>query len=407
MEKTPTPIKNDQPTSSVIVQNSTQPTGVSSKTVKKSPKNISIHWLWLVIVLTAGLIVAVWYAATMRVNNQSLIKNNQSSNQQDKNSYRFNDENLTISQLAEKVSPSVVSITTTVNVDGFWGSTTSQSAGTGVVLSKDGYILTNKHVVGDTKKIAVVTSDGKIYEDVKRIFVDPLNDLAFLKINNVDNLQPIEIGDSKTIKVGQPVLAIGNALGEYRNTVTNGIISGMGRNIVAQDLTGRAENLSDLIQTNAAINSGNSGGPLVNAGGQLIGINTAIAQNANGIGFAIPIAAAKGIIKQLGKVPDDGIKRGFIGISYLDITPTSQKKYNLENVSRGALIGNGGIRKNSPAEKAGLKEGDIIVKLNGYEIGVVGGLSTLGAEYQPGEEVLITVLRNGDMRDIKLTIGSY
>ena len=177
------------------------------------------------------------------------------------------------------------------------GSSVQQGAGSGIILSKDGYILTNKHVVSGAKAVVVALANGETYDDVEILFLDPMNDLAFLKISNVNNLTPIEIGDSKTIKVGQPVLAIGNALGEYQNTVTDGIISGVGRNIVAQGGNGygavRSEGLSDLIQTNAAINSGNSGGPLVNAGGQLIGINTAVAQNAHGIGFAIQLVPPK------------------------------------------------------------------------------------------------------------------
>ena len=328
----------------------------------------------------------------------------------DKNSYQFVDQKISISDVVERISPSVVSVLTTVDARTFWGeSSVQQGAGSGVVLSKDGYILTNKHVVSGAKSVVVVLSDGQAYENVEIVFSDPMNDLAFLKIKEVSHLKPIEIGDSKTIRVGQPVLAIGNALGEYQNTVTDGIVSGVGRNIIAQSDSGygavRSEGLTDLIQTNAAINSGNSGGPLVNAGGQLIGINTAVAHNAHGIGFAIPIGAAKGVIKQLGGV--DAIKRGYVGVSYVEATPAIAKQYNLP-LTRGALVGpNNGIRADSPAEIAGLRDGDIITKVNGFEVGVIGSVATLVAEYKPGEAIELTLRRGDDTKDVKIIVGSY
>lgn len=328
----------------------------------------------------------------------------------DKNSYQFAEQKISISDVVDKVSPSVVSILTTTNSMTFWGeSSVQQGAGSGIILSKDGYVLTNKHVVSGAKAVVVALANGETYDDVEILFLDPMNDLAFLKISNVNNLTPIEIGDSKTIKVGQPVLAIGNALGEYQNTVTDGIISGVGRNIVAQGGNGygavRSEGLSDLIQTNAAINSGNSGGPLVNAGGQLIGINTAVAQNAHGIGFAIPVGATKGVIKQLGR-DDSNIRRGYIGVSYMEITPTVAKQRNLAR-SRGAIISQNGVMSGSPAKAAGLREGDIITKVNGSEIGVVGSVATLVAEYSPGEIVELMVLRDGSEQAIKVEVGQY
>lgn len=324
---------------------------------------------------------------------------------EDKNMLSFS-EQVSYADVVDKVAPSVVSILTSTQTSSIWGQSVTQSgAGSGVVLTADGYVLTNKHVIDGAHKILVVTSDGKNHADVEVVIADPNNDLAFLKIKEVQGLQPIELGDSKTIKVGQPVLAIGNALGEYQNTVTNGIISGVGRNITAQDSLGRTqENLSDLIQTNAAINSGNSGGALVNAGGQLIGINTAMAQNANGIGFAIPVGAAKGFIKQLGK---QSVKRAYLGVKYINLTPVVAQEYQL-NTTKGALIDRAdGVQSGSPAHKAGLKNGDIILKINNFTVGSAGGVATLVSEYAPGDTIKMTIKRGDKTLEVSATLVAF
>ncbi len=307
----------------------------------------------------------------------------------DKNRFQL-ENNQSIAELAEKVSKSVVSITVS-STEFFYGYDQS-SSGTGVVLSKDGYILTNKHVIENAERIMVIDYLGETYSDIKIMAKDPLNDIAFLKIDKVEQMNPIELGDSKTLKVGQPVLAIGNSLGQYQNTVTNGIISGIGRKIVAQSSRGGAEQLTDLIQTNAAINPGNSGGPLINAGGQIIGINTAIAANANNLGFAIPIGAAKGMIKQL--LANKPPKRAFVGVTYRELNPATAKLENLKS-RFGALIAKNGVLKDSPASKSGLKEGDIIVKVNDYQVGKIGSLNTLVSEHSVGEKIKLTINRNG------------
>lgn len=362
----------------------------------------------LVALMTGG--GFLWYDMAKRSHETNEVASSIEFSREDKNNYQFAEQKNpeTISEVAAKVSPSVVSIITASQVETIFGQRgTQQGAGSGVILSKDGYILTNKHVINRQDSIMVILSNGQTYEDVKVIFSDPINDLAVLKVGQVDNLAPIEIGDSKTIKVGQPVLAIGNALGEYQNTVTNGIISGIGRNITARSgssLSSQTENLTDLIQTNAAINSGNSGGPLVNAGGQLIGINTAVAENANGIGFAIPIGATKGIIKQLrsGK----SINRVFLGVQYIELNPTLARQNKLD-VVRGALIDSNGIVAGSAADRAGLKGGDIVTKVGQYEVGLIGGLSTLLAEYAPDEEVVLTVLRQDKTMSVNVKLDAY
>ena len=313
-----------------------------------------------------------------------------------------------IADIADRVSPSVVSIVTETTATDWYGRATSSSAaGTGMVVTKDGYVLTNKHVVEGAKKIQIVMHDGTTYSDVTLVGTDPLNDVAFLKINGADNLQPVALGDSKTLQTGQQVIAIGNALGQYQNTVTQGIISGTGRSIIATDQSNYSnyERLSDMIQTDASINSGNSGGPLINAAGQVIGINTAVYSDGNGIGFAIPISGVKGMLKSI--IETGSADRAYIGVSYLNITPSVQKQYNLP-VSEGAYVSSeNGIIKDSPAEKAGLQNGDVITAVDGVKIGKAGSLSTLIGEHAAGDTVELTIIRNGEEQKIKLTTTAY
>ena len=188
-----------------------------------------------------------------------------------------------------------------------------------MIVTKDGYVLTNKHVVDGSNTIKVVLDSGETYDKVKLIGTDPLNDVAFLKIDGVDDLPIVKLGDSKTIHAGQQVIAIGNALGQYQNTITQGIISGTGRSLTAYSSDySSSENLSDMIQTDAAINSGNSGGPLVNAAGEVIGINTATTSEADGIGFAIPISSVKGMLKNI--INNGSASRAYIGVYYIQST---------------------------------------------------------------------------------------
>ncbi len=318
-----------------------------------------------------------------------------------------------IADVASKVSSSVVSITTEIRTTGWFGqSSTSSAAGTGIIISSDGYILTNKHVIEDANKISVVTSEGKIYEKVKLVTTDPLNDVAFLKIPDASDLPAAKIGNSKTISVGQQVIAIGNALGQFENTVTSGIISGTGRSIIATDSNySSSESLNDLIQTDAAINPGNSGGPLVNAAGEVIGINTATSSEADGIGFAIPISSVKGMLDQV--LESGSAKRAYLGVYSINITPDIASEYELPVTSGAYLYYTSGkynssaIAKNSPAEKAGLKNKDIIVSINGEKIGESGSLTSLIGGYKPGDTVQLSILREGKEKAINVTLDSY
>jgi len=315
-----------------------------------------------------------------------------------------------IEGVANKVSQSVVSIVSKSQKGAKYFSLGfgSASAGTGIIVSENGYILTNKHVVEGSSDILIVTNDGNSYDNVEIITTDPLSDIAILKISNAKGLKAAELGDSKALNIGQQVIAIGNALGEYDGTVTSGIISGIGRTVNASSDDGATkETLTDMIQTDAAINSGNSGGPLVNAQGQVVGVNTAVASEAQGIGFAIPISSVKGILKSIaeGKTPN----RAYLGANYISVNPQVQKAYNL-NVSKGALIKNRNgksVISGSPAQKAGLKDGDIITKIDDIEISKNISLGSLIGEKSAGDKVKITYLRDGKESTSVATLEEY
>ncbi len=315
-----------------------------------------------------------------------------------------------IAEVASRVAPGVVSILTESRTTSWFGQNSTQtSAGTGMIVSSDGYVLTNKHVIEKSHSISVILDDGTTYDDVTLVGTDPTNDVAFLKINNVNDLPTVKLGDSKTITAGQQVIAIGNALGQYQNTITYGIISGTGRSLTAYSSDfSSSENLTDMIQTDAAINAGNSGGPLVNAAGEVIGINTATSSDADGIGFAIPISSVKGMLKNI--IENKSTKRAYLGVYYINLTPDIAKTYNLP-VTTGAYLSsssqNSAIVEGGPAAKAGLKDKDIITKINGVSVGKAGSVSTLIGEYAPGDTVQLTVLRDGKEHTINLTLGSY
>lgn len=330
------------------------------------------------------------------------------SNGVDGNSANFTESS--IADVAEKVSKSVVSIVTSVKATNIFGqSYNSSAAGTGIIATQDGYILTNKHVVDGSTNITVILDDGTSYDKVKLVATDPLNDVAFLKIDEVSNLAAATLGNSKTISAGQQVIAIGNALGQYQNTVTSGIVSGTGRSVTATDSTGlTVETLSDMIQTDAAINSGNSGGPLVNATGEVIGINTATSSTAENVGFAIPISSVKGMLSQL--IATGEAKRAYVGVYSIEVTPEVAKSYNLP-VNSGAYLYSSSnysaIINNTPASKAGLKDKDIITAINGVKIGAAGSLSSLVGEYKVGDIIQLTVVREGKEIAINVTLEGY
>ena len=277
------------------------------------------------------------------------------------------------------------------------------SIGSGFVVSADGLIVTNKHVVADIgAKYNVITSNNKKYA-VGQIYRDPLNDIALLKINPNENsnqpLHPAILGDSSNLEVGQFVVAIGTALGEFRNTVTTGVISGLGRGVTAgSEFQGFVERLDNVIQTDAAINPGNSGGPLVDSSGKVIGITSAIAQNGQNIGFALPINILKDSLASFNS--HGQFNRPYLGVAYKMI---AKDVALLNNVVAGAYVQS--VVALSPAEKAGIQQGDIIIKLDGKTVQTgTGEPASLIADKKVGDEITITIWRNGKTFDLKATL---
>jgi len=279
--------------------------------------------------------------------------------------------------------------------------------GTGFIVSEDGLILTNKHVVLDEEAdYTVFTNDGRKFP-AKILAIDPLEDLAVLKIEKENNtfFPVLKLGNSDSLEIGQAVIAIGNALAEFRNTVSTGVISGLGRKITASGGS-FIETLEDVIQTDAAINKGNSGGPLLNLKGEVIGINTAMAIDAQSIGFAIPINKAKKDIEQVKSIGK--IVYPFLGIRYILINENVKQEYGLL-IDYGALIVDGGpgnpaIWPDSAAEKGGLKEGDILLEFNNEKITFENTLAKIIMKYNPGDEVVLKILRGEQEITIKVVL---
>lgn len=319
-------------------------------------------------------------------------------------------EGEVVADVAKTVSPSVVSIVAeSVTESRLFGPTSQEGAGTGIIISADGYVLTNKHVIPEnTQSVTIVLADGTTYDNVEVIGRDPLNDIAFLKIANVKNLTAAKLADSGSMSVGQKVVAIGNALGQYQSTVTSGIISGTGRSVTASDGTPEGEEqLENLFQTDAAINPGNSGGPLVNLNGEVIGINTAVSSDAEGIGFAIPINDAKGLIK--GVLANGQIQRAYLGVRYVTITPAVAKELELSR-NVGAYVGgseSNAIIPGGPADKAGLKEGDIITHVDGVKLTDKVVLISQLSQRLPGDKIKLTILRDGKAQEIQATLERF
>ncbi len=275
-----------------------------------------------------------------------------------------------------------------------------QDIGSGFIVGTDGLIVTNKHVVGDaTAKYKVITKDNKTH-DVQKIYRDPINDLAILKIN-AGGLPVVEMGDSSKIKVGQLAIAIGTALGEFRSTVTTGVISGVGRGITAgSPLEGSAERLDNVLQTSAAINPGNSGGPLLNSSGQVIGINVAVSQDAQNIGFALPINIVKDALTNFNQTGQ--FNRPYLGVRYKVVM---RDVAVLNDIPEGACIMD--VVEGSPAARAGMKPDDIITHVDNTRLtGDNAELSKLIANKKVGDTLHITVYRDGKNVSLTITLGN-
>lgn len=370
----------------------------------------------LVMSLLGGFVGGVggWFSAEKNSNNPS------NSTQKE----IVSSEGKLINSVAKKVSPSVVSINVTSqsarqNFFSLEQTQSERSAGTGIIISANGLIITNRHVVPEgTTSVSVTLSDGTQLDDVKVVGRTSTNDsldIAFLKINDAKGkkLVPAKLGDSSKMQVGDRVVAIGNALGQFQNTVTSGIISGYGRTVQASDQSGdlsSSENLQDLLQTDAAINEGNSGGPLVNTNGEVIGINTAVAGNAQSVGFAIPTNDVSGLVKTVLKTGK--FQQPYLGVRYISLTNDIAAQLGLK-VTRGAYVipadKNGGLApvlSDSPAEKAGIKSGDIIQSIEGVDIDDNHSLTAILVQHNVGEQIVLKILREGKQVDVKATLSA-
>ncbi len=340
-------------------------------------------------------------------------------------------EEKTVIEVVKEVSPAVVSIVITKNVPIYetpleWFFETPKGykkqeigGGSGFLISKDGLILTNNHVVSEKDAdYNVFLLDGRSFP-AKILATDQRRDIAIIKIEG-ENFPVVKLGDSEKLEIGQTVIAIGNALGEFRNTVSVGVISGLGRSITASG-GGTIETLENVIQTDAAINRGNSGGPLLNLKGEVIGINTAMVVGAENIGFAIPINKAKKDLEQFQKTGK--ISFPYLGIWYFnlneDLAKEIKEKMGKNLPNQGAWItrwsiddyGNWYLRKEpavvsgSAAEKAGLKEDDIILEFGGEKITPQNSLAKIIEKYSPGDKVSLKVLRGGKEIILETTLG--
>jgi len=331
------------------------------------------------------------------------------------------EEESATTDVVAKASPAVVSIVATKDLSKVYqqspfgwlfGNGNQQSgrqqvsSGTGFIVRADGLIVTNKHVVDDeTAEYSVLTNDGKSYV-AKVVAKDPVNDVAVIDIDATD-LPTLKLGDSSSVKIGQTVIAIGNALGQYQNSVTKGVISGKARTITAGDSSGQSETLEDVFQTDASINSGNSGGPLIDLDGNVIGVNTAVDQQGQLIGFALPIDVIK---KDLASIDKTGkIVQPYMGIRYVIITEALAKQNDLP-VTEGALVQRGttsgelAVIPGSPADKAGIVENDIIVSVNGTKITPARQLVGILSKFSPGDQVTIELYHQGNKKEVKVTL---
>ncbi len=330
------------------------------------------------------------------------------------NKVQVTDEESLTTKVVEKATPSVVTVsinkdvvksTADIFAQLFGGGQANletehveQDIGTGFIISSDGLIVTNKHVVSDTSaKYKVVIGKDETVE-VKNIYRDPINDLAILKVDKT-GLTPVEMGDSDKLKVGQTVIAIGTALGEFRSTVTKGVVSGLGRGITAGSYGAGMEKLEDVIQTDAAINPGNSGGPLFDSAGLVIGVNVAVSQNGQSIGFALPINLVKSSVDNFRKTGE--FDRPYLGVAYQMI---SKQAALLNEVPAGAYVQT--VIKDSPAEKAGIKIGDIITEIDGKKMTDVKDTSIAGIINQKkiGDNVEVKYYRDDRETEVEVKL---
>ena len=306
--------------------------------------------------------------------------------------FKGEDGALTVPQVVEKVTPAVVGVSTKSLVrDQFFNVKEQEGLGSGFIINEDGYVVTNYHVINGAQEVKVIFSDGKEV-NAKVVNYDAERDIAVIKITDDVKMPGIaQLGDSSTVKAGEEVIAIGNPLGkEFSSTVTKGIVSSPNRKMKTEN-----GNVLDYIQTDAAINPGNSGGPLINSKGEVIGINTAkkVGEDIEGIGFAIPINEVK---TRLGSLSKPILK---LGIPARTVTPELAKENKLEE---GVYVV--GVQEFSPAEKAGLKIGDLIVEFGGKRVKTLEELNQVKSQYNDGDSVPVEIIRDGKKVNLNLTL---
>jgi len=397
---------------------------LKSRTQSKLPRRPQLpvragYLLAAVLICLAAGFGGGWLGARTYTHGAAAIGTSTAAKQQ----YISNESEL-IESIAKNVGQSVVSVDVTGQdtspTSDFFGfalpqTQTTKAAGTGFIISADGIIVTNRHVVpSGTTAVSVTLADGTKFDNVQvlgRTSDSSSQDVAFLKIQDLNGktLVPVTLGDSSKVQIGDRVVAIGNALGQFQNTVTSGIISGFGRDVTAGDQSGlqASESLTDLFQTDAAINEGNSGGPLVNINGEVIGINTAVASDAQNIGFAQPVNDLKGLIS--GILDNGKIEQPYLGVRYVSLTNDLAKEFNLK-VNRGAYVTSGdnqpAVVAGSPAALAGIKDHDVITKVNNTTIDDKTSLTSALSKFKVGDSVNLTINRDGETVHIKATLAN-
>ncbi len=310
------------------------------------------------------------------------------------------DEQSATVAVVDLASPSVVSvIERSVSTGFFTGThTVEASIGTGFYVG-DSMIVTNKHVVSDIGSDYVAVDNKEKRYEVIKIYRDPLNDLAILTVSPGD-LQPLTLGDSDTVKVGQTVIAIGNALGRFSNTVTKGVISGKGRGIATSaGYSSYVEEINGVLQTDAALNPGNSGGPLLDISGQVIGINVAVGVNSENIGFSIPVNKVKELISDIKSGVDR--RKPFLGVSYVMLTPDLAQA---SDMPEGALVRE--VLPDTSASRAGIRVNDVIVKIGDTTLSSDVSISAALKDYRVGDNVTLVIWRDGETLDLELELGA-
>lgn len=414
------PENNNQTKKVEVINNNDNKTfksiNIKSKKEEKKQKNNHIAKNILIPftsgVIGAGIVIGTCFGIPSIRNN--IIKYDNSKEETvNNNSSKINTSMISLEQysntsigVANKVLPSIVGITVEYSVNSIFinQSTTAKAEGSGIIISEDGYILTNNHVInstssssyyeiGEATKVEVYLYNDENPHTATVVGTDEETDLAVIKIEE-ENLTAIGLGDSDTVQVGEFVMAVGNPLG-MKSSVTCGVVSAVNREVTDSD--GKTYK---LIQTDTAINSGNSGGALVNSEGNLIGINTLKVSETGveGMGFAIPVNSAEPIYKQL--IQYNKVKRPFIGISGREITESLAFRYNLVE---GIYVTS--VSEFSGAEKAGIKIGDIIIKADGKEVKTMNELNSIRNEHQIGDEITITINRDGKEKDIKVKLS--